>query len=71
MSKGEASAPSAAEKAEAVRVQRLREDAKRPISVNLEETIALSHKLMRFAGSARAGRSRGISRLEEMFADAT
>lgn len=46
-------APSPAEKAEAVRVQRLREDAKRPISVNLEETIALSHKLMRFAGSAR------------------
>lgn len=46
-------APSPAEKAEAVRVQRLREDAKRPMSVNLEETIALSHKLMRFAGSAR------------------
>jgi hypothetical protein len=53
MKKGEPSAPSAAEKAEAVRVQRLREDARRPISVNLSETIALSHKLMRFAGSAR------------------
>lgn len=53
MEKGEPSAPSAAEKAEAVRVQRLREDAQRPISVNLSETIALSHKLMRFAGSAR------------------
>jgi hypothetical protein len=39
--------------AEAVRVQRLREDARRPISVNLAETIALSHKLMRFAGTAR------------------
>jgi hypothetical protein len=43
---------SAAEKAEAVRVQRLREDAKRPISVNLAEGIALSHKLMRFTGAA-------------------
>jgi len=43
----------AAEEAEAVRVQRLREDARRPISVNLAETIALSHKLMRFAGVAR------------------
>lgn len=46
-------APSAAASAEAVRVQRLREDAQRPISVNLAETIALSHKLMRFAGTAR------------------
>jgi hypothetical protein len=49
---------SAAEKAEAVRVQRLREDAQRPISVNLAEGIALSHKLMRFAGSARASENR-------------
>jgi len=39
--------------AEAVRVRRLREDARRPISVNLAEGIALSHKLMRFAGTAR------------------
>jgi hypothetical protein len=39
--------------AEVVRVQRLREDAQRPISINLAETIALSHKLMRFAGVAR------------------
>jgi hypothetical protein len=46
-------ASSAAAQAEAVRVQRLREDAQRPMSVNLAETIALSHKLMRFAGSAR------------------
>jgi hypothetical protein len=53
MEKADAVTPSAAGKAEAVRVQRLREDAKRPISVNLQETIALSHKLMRFAGSAR------------------
>lgn len=43
----------AAEAAEAVRVRRLREDARRPISVNLAEGIALSHKLMRFAGAAR------------------
>lgn len=43
----------AAAQAEAVRVQRLREDALRPMSVNLTETIALSHKLMRFAGAAR------------------
>lgn len=39
--------------AEAVRLHRLREDAQRPMSVNLAEGIALSHKLMRFAGSAR------------------
>lgn len=45
--------PENALKADAVRLQRLREDAQRPISVNLAETIALSHKLMRFAGSAR------------------
>ena len=44
---------SPAQAAEAVRVQRLREDAQRPISVNLAEGIALSHKLMRFTGTAR------------------
>jgi len=38
---------------EAVRVRRLREDAARPLSVNLAEGIALSHTLMRFAGAAR------------------
>lgn len=43
----------AATEAEAVRINRLREDAQRPMSVNLAEGIALSHKLMRFAGSAR------------------
>jgi hypothetical protein len=37
---------------EAERVRRLREDARRSISVNLAEGIALSHKLMRFTGSA-------------------
>ena len=38
--------------AEALRVQRLREDAQRPISVNLSEGIALSHQLLRFTGAA-------------------
>ena len=41
---------------EAVRIERLRQDARRPLSVNLAETIALSHKLMRFAGAARPRR---------------
>lgn len=36
-----------------VRVRRLREDGRRPISVNLAEGIALSHELMRFTGAAR------------------
>jgi hypothetical protein len=45
--------PSPAEAAEAVRVRRLREDARRPISVNLAETIALSHALIKMAGAAR------------------
>jgi hypothetical protein len=49
---GEAESSPAA-KAEVVRKQRLREDAQRPISVNLAEGIALSHKLMRFTGAAR------------------
>jgi len=39
--------------AEAIRVQRLRNDARRPMSINLAEGIALSHKLMRFVGTAR------------------
>lgn len=43
----------AAAAAESVRVQRLREDAQRSLSVNLAEGIALSHKLMQFVGSAR------------------
>jgi hypothetical protein len=43
----------AAAEAEAVRLNRLREDAQRPMSVNLAEGIALSHKLMQFVGSAR------------------
>jgi hypothetical protein len=38
---------------EEVRVKRLREDAQRPISVNLAETIALSHALIKMAGAAQ------------------
>jgi hypothetical protein len=51
-----ASAPQNSQKAaehnEAERVRRLREDAKRPLSVNLAEGIVLSHKLMTFVGAA-------------------
>ena len=54
----EAHTPSPAEAAEAVRVRQLREDARRPISVNLTEGIALSHKLMRFTGAARSAAPR-------------
>jgi hypothetical protein len=35
-----------------VRARRLFEDGRRPISVNLAEGIALSHKLLRFTGAA-------------------
>lgn len=49
----QADSRSPAEKNEATRVRRLREDARRPLSVNLAEGIALSHKLMLFAGAAR------------------
>jgi hypothetical protein len=45
----------AAAEAEAVRLSRLRKDAQRPMSVNLSETIALSHQLLEFAGAARRG----------------
>jgi hypothetical protein len=38
--------------AETVKVQRLREDARRSLSVNLTEGIALSHKLLQFTGAA-------------------
>jgi hypothetical protein len=41
--------------AEAVRVRRLREDARRSLSVNLAEGIVLSHKLLRFTGTAIRG----------------
>lgn len=43
---------SAARAAEEVRAIRLREDARRPLSVNLAETIALSHTLLQIAGVA-------------------
>jgi hypothetical protein len=36
-----------------VRRRRLREDARRSMSANLVEGIALSHILMRFVGAAR------------------
>jgi hypothetical protein len=36
-----------------VRIRRLREDARRPMSTNLAEGIALSHALLRFVGVAR------------------
>jgi len=38
---------------ERVRVERIRADAGRPMSDNLREGIALSHKLLAFAGAAR------------------
>jgi hypothetical protein len=53
MKRPEKREPSPAERAETVRLQRIREDAQRPIGVNLAEGIALSHKLMRFTGAAR------------------
>jgi hypothetical protein len=52
MEQGEKAATNSASDGEAVRVMRLRADAKRPISVNLAEGIALSHMLMRFVGAA-------------------
>lgn len=41
-----------AARAEAIRLQRLRKDAERPMSVNLAEGIALSHQLLQFTGAA-------------------
>jgi len=38
-----------------VRARRIRQDAQRPMSTNLAEGIALSHKLLRFVGIARSG----------------
>lgn len=52
MERREKVSQSAAADIEAQRVQRLREDARRPLSVNLSEGIALSHKLLRFTGAA-------------------
>ncbi len=53
MTTGEKTFHSSGADMEAVRMMRLREDARRPMSVNLAEGIALSHKLMRFTGAAR------------------
>jgi hypothetical protein len=47
------SSKDAAAEAEAIRVNRLREDARRPMSVNLAETITLSHALLKMADAAR------------------
>ncbi|MBA2566458.1 MAG: hypothetical protein H0V08_01475 [Thermoleophilaceae bacterium] len=38
---------------QAIRVERLRRDARRPMAVNLAEAIALSHSLLKIAGAAR------------------
>jgi hypothetical protein len=38
---------------EAVRIERLRDDARRSMSVNLAEAIALSHKLIKLADAPR------------------
>jgi hypothetical protein len=52
MERGARSQSPGAAEAEAVRIGRLREDARRSLSVNLAEGIALSHKLLRFTGAA-------------------
>ncbi|HYP56623.1 MAG TPA: hypothetical protein VEQ41_10055 [Solirubrobacterales bacterium] len=46
---------------EEVRRRRLLEDARRPMSVNLAETIALSEFVSRFAGSAWQAKPPGES----------
>lgn len=46
---------------DAVRRRRLLEDARRPMSVNLAETIALSEYVSRFAGSAWHAKKPGES----------
>lgn len=43
-----------------VRRLRLREDARRPASVNLAETIALSHALIRLAEAGRRSDAAGV-----------
>lgn len=46
---------------EEIRRRRLREDARRPMSVNLAETIALSEFVSSFAGSAWQAKKTGGS----------
>lgn len=52
----DAPAPNPRRVADPVRLARLRGDAQRPMSVNLAEGIALSHKLLRFVGVAAAAK---------------
>jgi hypothetical protein len=49
---------SSAEANEAVRVRRLREDARRSLSVNLAETIALSHELIELSATTSRSKKR-------------
>jgi hypothetical protein len=42
-----------ADEAASVRLRRLREDAQRPLAVNLTETISLSHALIKTADAAK------------------
>jgi hypothetical protein len=51
--KRQAVADAGVREAEAVRIERLREDARRPMSVNLAEAITLSHKLLKLADAPR------------------
>lgn len=53
MTRGENPRLSPAAANEAMRVKRLREDARRPLAVNLAETIALSHELIALAETAK------------------
>ena len=49
----------AAQANEATRVRRLREDARRPIDLNLAEAIALSHELLALAATTKIGPQQG------------
>ncbi len=51
--KRQAVADPGAREMEAVRIARLQDDARRPMSVNLAEAIALSHKLLKLADAPR------------------
>jgi hypothetical protein len=48
--------PAADVKPDAVRKERIRADAARPMAVNLAAGIELSHKLLSFTGAARRPR---------------
>jgi len=51
--KRQAVADCGAREMEAVRIERLREDARRPMAANLAEAIKLSHKLLKLARAPR------------------